>query len=352
MLAVIRQSYWIIQGGAAVKATLGRCIPCRKRRARLGEQMMASLPLARIQNGWFPFMYVGVDYFGPLQVKINRHFEKRYGCVFICLQCRAVHLELAHSLTTDSFILALMRFVSRRGKPKEIFSDNGTNFVGTESELKSCLQELSQEAINGKMLFHGIQWHFQPPAASHRGGVWERMIRSIRKILTVLINDQVVNDETLLSFLAEVERILNDRPLIPTYAGVEEPCVLKPSQLLMLRECESAVPETSGNMIYRRWKQVNYLASVFWNRWVKEYLPTLQSRQKWLNPTSNFRQGDIVLIVTEPSKRMRWPMRIVEECLTDEDGLVRTAFVRTVNGLYKRDIRKLCLLERVGEPEL
>ena len=352
ILSSIRQNYWILQAGSTVKSIIGKCVICRRYQGTVGQQRMATLPSIRIEKGWFPFEYVGIDYFGPILVKKNRHMEKRYGCVFSCLQCRAVHIEVAYSLSTDAFIMALMRFVGRRGNPREIFSDNGSNFVGADAELRKSLSEWSHVTINDKMTVRGIQWHFQPPHASHRGGVWERMIRSIRRILCTLTHSQTLTDETLVTFLVEVERILNDRPLIPSYADASEPEVLKPSTLLLLRGCEPIVPSVPQESIYsKRWRQVNHLVTVFWNRWIKEYLPTLQLRQKWLNKCPNFSPGDIVLVTSENTTRRCWPMGIIELCHMDNDGLVRTADVRMVNKIVTRDIRKLCLLEKTGEPE-
>jgi hypothetical protein len=79
---------------------------------------MAPLPEARVTPGEPPFSSVGIDYFGPLKVKYKRGTVKRYGCVFTCLAIRAIHIEIAHDLSTDSFIQAVSSFVSRRGPPK------------------------------------------------------------------------------------------------------------------------------------------------------------------------------------------------------------------------------------------
>ncbi|XP_070570012.1 uncharacterized protein [Ptychodera flava] len=125
-----------------------------------------------------------------------------------------IHIEVSHSLSTDSFIQAIWRFISRRGPPVSIYSDNGTNFRGAEEEVKKALQKWNQDKITDSLHSRNIQWYFNPPAASHTGGVWERMIRSVKKILRSLMSNQLVDDETLLTLLSEVERILNDRPLV------------------------------------------------------------------------------------------------------------------------------------------
>ena len=106
-----------------------------------GQQIMGELPMVRVSPDRPPFTFVGVDYFGPLYVKQGRSHVKRYGCIFTCLVVRAVHVEIAHSLNKDSSINALRRFISRKGKPEKILSDNGTNFVGGERELRESLSE-------------------------------------------------------------------------------------------------------------------------------------------------------------------------------------------------------------------
>ena len=173
---------------------------------------MAPLPSARVAPTDPLFTHVGVDYFGPLFVKQGRSQVKRYGCLFTWLTMRAVHIEVAHTLEADSFICTYQRFVSHRGKPKEIYSDNGTNFTGAERELREALERLDHAKIYNSLRSNDVQWSFNPPEASHQGGIWERMIRSIRKILDALLKEQLVNDETLSTLLCEVERNLNDRP--------------------------------------------------------------------------------------------------------------------------------------------
>ncbi|XP_069114846.1 uncharacterized protein [Argopecten irradians] len=141
---------------------------------------MAGLPPDRVRPGQAPFTSVGIDCFGPFYVKRGRSQEKRYGCIFTCLAMRAVHIEKLHSLEADSFINALIRFMSRRGVPELIRSDNGTNFVGGEKELRTSIRQCT-EHVNTKeyLLLRNIKWEFNPPAASHMGGVWERQIRSV-----------------------------------------------------------------------------------------------------------------------------------------------------------------------------
>ena len=334
-----------------MKRVLRQCMSCRIRFSRVAEQVMANLPEARVLPGEFPFASVGIDYFGPILTRINRSVVKRYGCLFSCMKTRAVHIEVASSLTVDSFIMALMRFISRRGKPIEIFSDNGTNFVGAEIELRKLIASWNQTRLSNEMLQRNIEWNFNPPSASHRGGVWERIIRSVRRILCSVSKEQILSDEVLYTYLTEVERILNDRPLVPVYDDSNVIDVLTPNKLLLLRSSEGLVEgEVDMRSRYtRQWRRSQHLARTFWKRWMTEYIPTLQQRSKWLTTKRDLRIGDLVLIIDGNPDWHCWPKGIVSDVIHNVDGHVRQVLVRTSNGNVHRDIRKVALLEGVDE---
>ena len=171
---------------------------------------MADLPEDRLVPDQPPFTNVGVDFFGPFAVKRGRSIVKRYGVIFTCLTVRAVHIEIAHSLDTDSCINAIRRFICRRGQVKILRSDNGTNFVAAEKELRKALENLDQIKIQNAMTKKGIKWIFNTPAASHQGGVWERQIRTVRKVLNSVLQQQTLCDEGFQTLMCEVEAIINN----------------------------------------------------------------------------------------------------------------------------------------------
>ena len=162
ILAELRQWYWIPKVRSALEKVAKSCHVCRKHNAKEDPPLMASLPQSRLQSFTPPFYNTGVDYFGPLLVKERRSTVKRYGCLFTCLVTRAVHLEVTHSLKTDSFVMVLRRMMARRGKPRNIYSDNETNFVGDEQELKECLDRMEQTKISDILSQDGIQWFINP----------------------------------------------------------------------------------------------------------------------------------------------------------------------------------------------
>ena len=234
VLSAIRKQFWIIKAASTIKRVISRCSVCRRVGARPCEQQMSPLPSYRITLGKIAFESTGVDYFGPILVKRGRSLVKRWGCLFTCMRIRAVHLELVYNLTADSFRMALMRFINRRGAPREIFSDNGSNFIGLSRELKEMVGGLPGDSLSNELVGRGIQCNIQPPNVSHRGGVWERLIRSTRRILQAISTHQPMCDETLHTLFTEVERILNNRPLVPCYDDNKDPPTLSPNNLLLL----------------------------------------------------------------------------------------------------------------------
>ena len=347
VLAETRKRYWILKGRKLVKAEVYKCVPCRKHHGNAEVQRMADLPEARVTPYEPPFTTVGLDYFGPIAVKRGRSEVKRYGCVFTCFSTRAVHIEVAHSLDTNSFIHALDRFMARRGEPRDIFSDNGTNFVGGHKELKCAVKEWNQEQIHAQMLKREVNWHFNPPAASHMGGVWERQVRTIRRVLTGITTEQTLDDEGLLTLLTIVEGIVNSRPITKLSDDPKDSSPLTPNHLLMLKSGPLLPPGkfVEADRFRRRWRKIQYLADLFWTRWIREYIPKLQERQKWLTKKRNLQVGDLVLVKQDSTPRNHWPLALVVGVRKGSDDLVRSVEVKTTQGNYERPVTKLCLLE-------
>ena len=347
VLAELRERYWIVKGPSAVRKVLRDCLPCRRHHATPMTQKMAHLPEERTKSGEPPFTNTGVDFFGPFYTKRGRAQVKVYGVIFTCLASRAVHLELADSLSTDSFINALRRFVARRGQVRIIRSDRGTNFVGAERELKANIDQWNDKQVQEALLQKNIQWVFNPPHASHFGGVWERQIRTVRKVLDSLLRQQTLTDDSLRTLLCEVEAIINSRPLTCVSSDPGDLQPITPAHFLHQREGIPLPPglfDESDSASRKRWRQVQYLSDLFWKRWRKEYLPLLQQRSRWLRPSPNLQVGDLVILVDENTPRGHWRLGKVSEAIASPDGLVRRAKVRTNQTTVERPVTKLVLL--------
>jgi hypothetical protein len=156
---------------------------------------------------------------------------KRWGVIFTCLSTRGVHMEMAYSMDTSSYISAMDRFQNHRGVPASYHSDNGTNFVGAQSELAECLQNFNQHAIQEHLGRQPTKWFFNPPAAPHFGGAWERMVRAAKTALTAVLGRQRLTDEILVTTLTLVENVLNSRKLTPVSEDLTDPECLTPKPL-------------------------------------------------------------------------------------------------------------------------
>ena len=348
-LSDIRQRYWITRGRSLVKRIIHGCITCKRLYSRPATQMMSDLPPERVTSGKPAFNYTGCDCFGPYPVKYGRAQVVRYGCICTCFTTRAIHLEKLDTLESDSFVNCFRRFTSRRGNPEILFSDNGTNFTGAYNQMKKASQEMMQSYFAREM----IRWECNPSKASHFGGVWERMIHTVRRVLAgVLEKSRRLTDEVLCTLFCEVECQINGRPLTKVSDQVDDAVALTPNHLLLLRSnLAFAMGKSLLNDVYRaRWRQVQYLADLFWRRWTREYITQLQRRSKWLTPTRNFAVGDLILMVDENASRALWPLALIIGTKVSRDGLVRSVRLKTTSSNeLVRPISKIVYLEAFGE---
>ena len=233
----LRQKYWIVNARNLIKCVKRQCVTCKRLYATPMTQKMADLPQERCQSGKPPFTYVGVDLCGPFHVKRGRSTVKRYGCLYTCFTTRAIHVEKLDSLETDSFINGFVRFSSRKGYPEKVWSDNGTNIVGAEKEIRKSLSQLDRAKIVQAARRHRVEWIFNPPHASHQGGIWERMIRTLRKVMVALLNasNVAMNDEVLNTLFCEIEGIVNSRPITKCSDDANDEQALTPNHFLLMK---------------------------------------------------------------------------------------------------------------------
>jgi len=344
VLNEVRQKFWIISARAAVRRAFNDCRRCQLDKPIPVKQEMGALPAARVSRQFRPFMEVGVDYFGPIEVTVGRRHEKRYGALFTCLSTRAVHVEVAASLTTDSAIMAIRRFIARRGTPTRLNSDNGTNFHGAEKELRLAFEAMNKDRIIDAMSQLGIKWEFIPPSAPHMGGAWESMVKSIKTALKATLKERFPKDEVLHTLLLEAELIVNSRPLTYVSADASDPESLTPNHFLLGSSSGASVSGEFGKddlFLRKQWREAQALADVFWKRWLQEYLPTLNKRQKWHQPGKQLKAGDLVFIADGDLIRGTWPKGRVTATFPGKDGQVRVVEVKTATGVYRRPVAKI-----------
>ena len=349
VLSNLREIFWIIGGRTAIRSVIRKCFFCQVRRAVSMYPYMADLPEGRLAYDEPPFTNCGVDLFGPLFVKQGRKRLKRWAVLFTCLTVRCVHLEKVESPDTDSFINALRCFINRRGRPQIMYSDCGTNFVGATTELQELISGLNREQIENFATKHSIRWSFNPPASPHMGGAWERLVRSVKEVMTGLMHDRVLTDPQLYTLLTEVESILNTRPLTRASDDVNDLEALTPNHILIGRHRNWTYMADNINekdvSSRKRWRQVQALGGIFWQRWKQEYLPTLTKRPKGTDHVPNLKVDDLVLVSDTETKRRKWPLGRITRVMPGEDGVVRVAEVKTKDGVYTRPVVKLYRLE-------
>lgn len=351
-LATLREEYWPIGGRIMVKNIIRKCITCFRFRPKTVEPIMSPLPDSRV-NPRHPFEFAGVDYAGPVLIKSRSgrgcKVSKAYVSLFVCFVTKAIHLELVTDLSKEAFLLALKRFVSRRGLPVCIFSDNGTNFCAASNELKELgkfLRANKNELIHcfGK---NEITWKFIPPQSPHFGGLWEAGVKSMKTHLKRVVKGTPLTFEHLYTLLTKIEAILNSRPLSPLSDSPDDFTPLTPSHFLIGRPL-TQVPER--NVIHvptnrlSLYQHLNQMTQHLWQRWSKEYISELQHRTKWKTHSSSLQEGALVLIKEDNQPPMKWKLGRVEKVHIGSDGVGRVAVLRTAGGIIKRTFNKICPL--------
>jgi len=326
-ILMLRNKYWIPKCRSQVKAIVRRCVVCKRRHQKRVKERWAPLPSERVDtNDMRPFGTVGVDFVGPLCSKES----KCYIVLFTCLRVRAIHLELVTSLESKEFNMAFQKFTSRRGVPTSVFSDNGRTFKGSEEQLTSE---------------YNLKWNYITERAPHKGGAWERLVRSMKQPLRVALKEKTFTTSELSTLLCKIEAIVNKRPLC--YVS-EEPCssiVLSPEDFLLPKifiADRNLVPKDLGQLMKKR---DLVLREIFY-RWKNEFLKQ-QCLTGVRNNEERLKVGDIVLLDND-KRREYWPLaRILELCM-GRDGCVRSVFLDLKGKRIKRGIHKLYLLKRGG----
>ena len=332
MITAVRNHYWVIGLRSLARKVKGECLSCKRVDARACQEPMAPLMEARLKKAP-AFNTTGLDYAGPVYCK-DFPGEKFYILLFTCAVTRAVHLELVNSLSLTHFLLAFRRFVSRRGLPKTVFSDNAKTFKSASTELLKLYGSNSP------------YWRFSVPRAPWWGGWWERMVRNMKVSLKKTIGLKSLERTELETLLTEVEACLNSRPLTFVGDDIDNGHPLTPSHFLLGRgshldkvSCEPSL-DVSPELLKEKSKALEGRCDMFWKQWQDEYLkhlPLPKRRDKF----GKLEVGSVVLIREDNCPRLQWPMDVVERLIPGKDGVARTVEVRTKRGNFFRPIQRL-----------
>ncbi|GBO10074.1 hypothetical protein AVEN_31986-1 [Araneus ventricosus] len=303
---------------AGVETTLSHL---RERFGFLGSEGL----LKRI-NRVAAFEVTGADLAGPIYLKGG---EKAWIEIFTCAVYRALHLELVTSLSTEAFMQAMRRIFARRRRSSIMYTDNGTNFWGTSRTLSNLnLQEIIAECA-----IQNIKWHFNPPAAPWCGGWWERMICIIKQLLRNVLGRACVTYEEMVTLLCECESVVNECPLTYLYDDPNELRAIKPPDFTQDIKGNETVDLDIVDAKYLR-KRIRYLQNLrcqLRQRFQKEYLAELIRNPKLPSKRHNLSPGDVVLVDSDNTKRLNWPLGRVIELFQGKDNIERVAKLRVAN---------------------
>ncbi|XP_070144177.1 uncharacterized protein [Drosophila kikkawai] len=286
-LSHARQRFWILTGRQAVRRVLRKCVRCFRTRPSTSTQLMGDLPLHRVNPPNRPFLATGVDYTGAIELKAARlrgtSFYKGYIAVFICLVTKAVHLEAVTGLTTEHFLLALDRFIGRRGMA-------AVGLRQAHSPKARC-----------------AACHFNPPQSNNFGGLWEANVKSVKHHLKRVIANRRITYEELYTVLVSIEACLNSRPLCPLTADADDLEVLTPAHFLV-GDSMLAPPKyrPQSKSFAEQFLIQQAMIRHFWKAWSRDWLAHLQQRPKWYHEAEGLQLNDLVIIKDDRFPSSQW----------------------------------------------
>jgi hypothetical protein len=320
-----------------VNAVISACTYCKKLLAKGETQLMGILPDTRIPDPnriVKPFEYLMIDGCGPFYIIVNGMNVKRYICVFTCMILRAVHLEVLVGIDTQSFLDALTRFIARRGMPRYVRSDHGTNFTSGRREVLAWTRKLNQDNLRARM--PEIQWEFSTPNTPHTQGAVERMVGLVKRTLCSALAQEtsaIFDADEFHTLVVKCEGILNSRPLTFVSSHIDDLRPITPNHFLLptaARELPPVPESRVGDKDYLpRLRMIETSTTNMWNTFVGDYLQELRNTQKWNHQEDNFQVGDIVMALEKgPRHRGRYPLARVVKVYPDAAGLVRKVRIK------------------------
>lgn len=360
-LASLRETYWIPKGRQIVKNLLKSCIVCKTIEGRtLKLPGPPPLPEERVVYTK-PFETVGIDYTGAISITSNDDSvpRKYYVCLFTCATTRAIHLELANDMSALTFLNLLRRFVARRSSPKIIISDNGSNFTNTAKFLKGLYND---PIVKSHFNNHQIEWKFIPPRSPWMGGFYERLVGIVKNCIRKTLFKRKINEDELVTILAEVEMRVNNRPLTYMTDDLNQPAPLTPSHLIHGRRIDSMPNELEDkqqdpdyidtDILNKRYVYLCHILKHWEKVWRIEYLASL--REKFYgaqepDQSKRLKVGDIVIVQTD-GVRTSWPLGKIVSIYPDKSGNVRVVEVMSKGVRSLRTINKLLPLELCCDP--
>ena len=336
----VQQSCYVFGRRDPLRSISQNCFDCRRFKGQGLQPPMADLPDTRFPAKLITitFTSVGLDYIGPFAV-VQRGKEKAYDCLFKCLVTRAVHLEGTKYLTTS-----VRRFIARRGQPRLLLSDKKINFLGARKQIRRQNLQLDHDFIKDNLLNQRVEWHLNPPSAPQIVDVWERLLMIVKQALVLDLGSAKLTWDIFTTSVAEVECLLNARPLTHVRSDNEDEDPLTPNRFLIGRafpNVPACVFNENRSLKTKSWRQIRQRLETIWKSLVREYLPTLKAQRKWTNPESKLEVNDVVWVLEDWTPRGIWPLGRVTRTFTGPDQTARSCEVKTTLGLLTRPAARL-----------
>ncbi|XP_055314003.1 uncharacterized protein LOC129575100 [Sitodiplosis mosellana] len=357
MIQFIRRNFWIQKIRFEARNFIASCVQCVRHTQKTTNQIMAELPAIRLKPAP-PFQHMGVDMAGPYHLRVSEKINtntraralpemKGWIAVFVCLVTRAVHLEPVEGMSAHDFLAAYTKFTSRRGNPEKVYSDHGTNFKGTDTELKKAFEGWQSDLVQRHAYSKGSEWHFITPSAPHVGGIWEAAVKQMKHHLKRVIGTQKYSFQGITTLLAGVEACLNSRPICKMSDDPKDQEALTPAHFLIGRPLKLPMqekfeePPRSMKSLYT---QIQFQIQAFWKQWSNDYLHSLIQLPKWRAEQENLSIGQLVVIKADNIAPTYWSMGRITQTHKGSDGKVRSVSLKTQTGQLERSVRKICVL--------
>ena len=332
-----RKTAWIVNAKKLAKQIVRSCVRCRYLRKMIETQKMAALPEI-LQVPSPPFTNIGIDLLGPLTVKsmVNkRSTMKVWVVLFLCLNVKAISMELAPGYSTADFLLAYAAHVSQKGLPTFVHSDRGSQLVSAQKDITAEHHKYDWDFISRSSSAQGTTWHFTPSGGQWRNGSTEAFVKKFKMSFSHLYRDTRFNYAELNCAIKRISNVLNDRPVSAqrsrTFSADDDFIMpLTPNMLLTGRSQSSpctAISEEENPQIRKSY--LDELEAAWWYQYKVQCFDSLLPTRKWIDVKRNLREGDIVLIQYS-SKTVPGTYRLgrILNVEVDADDLVRTCTVR------------------------
>ena len=331
----------------------------------------APFPAERTEEAT-PFSHTGLDYFGPVYVKSDNQPAKAWVCLFTCLKIRAVHLEYVPDMTTSEFLGAFHHFISHQGCPTWIFSDNATQFKAANAVFQHIWRDYQSDAyVSAYCLENGIKWKFIISLSPWQGGVYERMVGTVKSSLKKALGRRLLYPVQLQTLLCKVEAVVNSHPLIYLPEEFPDHPILSPAHFLHPQKAsripdlghdgddpDYSVPSEAGpDKFLHSLKKQQEILNHFWQVWKEEYLPALQERQDFAHPNKKSQVsrlpelGEVVLLKEDGIPHGHWKLAKVVELIHSRGGGCSAVKVQLPNKkIFSQNLNLVFPLE-VPNPE-